>query len=74
MQRTCKTEHYYGGKVRTPGEKFDVQPGDLEFEIETGRVEREDGDPVPGYKTRDMVAARGTLTLPRRSSTQRRGA
>jgi len=62
MQRTCKTAHWYGGKERTPGEKFDVDPQDLELEVVSGRVEREPGDKAPGWMPRDMAAQQGYMT------------
>lgn len=62
MLRTCKTAHWYGGKDRTPGEKFEVDAQDLEFQIVSGRVEREAGDKAPGWMPRDMATSQGYMT------------
>lgn len=56
-QRTCKAPHVYGGRAREVGERFPVEPGDVEVMLAMGRIEREKSDSVPGYVPRDMAAS-----------------
>lgn len=54
--RICKAPHEYGGRRHHVGERFHVEPGDVEVMLSLGRIEREESDPVPGYVPRDMAA------------------
>lgn len=55
-ERICKTPHEYAGRQVEAGQKFHVEQADVALMVATGRVEREEGDAVPGYVSRDMSA------------------
>lgn len=55
-RRVAKVAQEYAGRQVDVGETFDVDQQDLELLIAIGRVEREDGDAVPGFVKRDVVA------------------
>ena len=70
-ERLCKVPHTYAGRQIEVGQRFEVDPADVELMLAMGRIEREDGDKVPAhvnardaatwpntYTTRDMSAAR----------------
>lgn len=55
MQRISKAEHEYGGRRLKVGDRFHVEPKDVELLLALGRIEPEEGE--AGYRTRDMAAA-----------------
>ena len=56
QERTCKKAHVYAGRQVEVGCRFKVELGDVELMLALGRIEREEGDFVPGHVARDMVA------------------
>lgn len=55
-ERICAIAHEYAGRQVKVGDRFEVEPGDVELMLATGRVQRESDDRVPGYVSRDMAA------------------
>jgi hypothetical protein len=82
-ERICKSPHEYAGRQVEVGQRFHVEPADVELMLAMGRIEREEGDKAPGYVPRDMAAgwAGGYATRemvaqprPKRATLQRKAA
>ncbi|MBI4291313.1 MAG: hypothetical protein HY661_07540 [Betaproteobacteria bacterium] len=53
-ERISKAHHEYAGRQLHPGDRFNVEPQDLELLLLLQRIEPEEPDE---YQTRDMAAA-----------------
>ncbi len=55
-QRICKTAFEYAGRKLQPGERVEIEPKHITLLVGAGNIEREEGDVVPSYVSRDSAA------------------
>jgi hypothetical protein len=78
-ERTCKVALQYAGRDVDVGERFDVEPKDVELLLTIGWIEPEDGEAgyvtahmeaedSSEYRTRDMQAVKRKPGRPRKGT------
>ena len=73
-ERTCKTTHEYAGRQVDVGQRFHVEPADVDLMVAMGRIEKEEGDKVPDHVAHSQAAAWPQYENRAMSTKTRRGA
>lgn len=71
MKRIAKVDQEYAGKQVRAGESFEVEENHIVLLLAIGRIELEQNEAVPDFRTRSMEAGQATGYLTREMKPRR---